>query len=151
MEGDHIMRYRVVRTPIAALAIASLCLVAAACGQAPAAPASGPIARTLSASGDAAAGKLVFENAGGCAACHATTTEQLVGPGLAGVMDQAGPTHATSVSYAGRLPNGQPRTEEQLAAWIRSGGSGEIGYMTGRELDDAAMADLLAYLHTLTR
>lgn len=138
------MRCRVVRTPIAALAIASLCLVTAACGQASAAPASGPTARTLSASGDTAAGKLVFENAGGCAACHAITTDQLVGPGLAGVMDQAGPVHATSVSYVGRLPNGQPRTEEQLAAWMRSGGSGEIGSMTGRELDDAAMADLLA-------
>ena len=78
------MRCRIVRTPIAALAIGSLCLAAAACGQAPAAPASGPIARTLSASGDAAAGTLVFENAGGCAACHATTTDQLAGPGRAG-------------------------------------------------------------------
>lgn len=138
------MRCRVVRTPIAALAIASLCLVTAACGQASAAPASGPTARTLSASGDTAAGKLVFENAGGCAACHATMTDQLVGPGLAGVMDQAGPAHATSVSYVGRLPNGQPRTEEQLAAWMRSGGSGGIGSMLGRGPDDAAMADLLA-------
>ncbi len=139
------------RRSLAVLAIVGLFINVAACGQAPAAPTSGPIARTLSASGDAAAGRVVFENTGGCAACHAASTEQLVGPGLAGVMDQAGPTHATSVSYGGRLPNGQPRTEEHVAAWIRSGGSGEIGYMTGRELSDDDMADLLAYLHTLTR
>lgn len=121
------------------------------CGGQPAAP-SGPavdIPATISASGDAAAGKEYFEGVGGCMACHSAGTDKLVGPGLAGVMTTAGPTHTDPVNYGGNLPNGQPRTEENIAAWIRAGGQGQVGVMSAREVSDADMANLLAYLRTL--
>lgn len=111
----------------------------------------GDVPRTLSAQGDPATGKLVFENQGGCVACHRTDTQQLVGPGLAGVTTAAGPLYPAGVDYSGKLPNSQPRTEEQSATWIRQDGQGKIGVMEPRELSDADMAHLLAYLRTLTR
>lgn len=123
----------------------------AACGQSTP-QTTGPVTdipATLSVSGDPARGKVFYEEGGGCVACHATGTEKLVGPGLAGAMTTAGPTHTDPVDYKGNLPNGQPRTEENIAAWIRSGGEGKVGVMSGREVSDADMADLLAYLRTL--
>ncbi len=140
------------RTYLGAWMLLLACAVAlAACGQSTSQTA-GPVAdipATLSASGDAARGKVFYEEQGGCVACHSTGTEKLVGPGLAGVMTTAGPTHTDPVDYKGNLPNGQPRTEENIAAWIRSGGEGKVGVMSGREVSDADMADLLAYLRTL--
>ena len=86
-----------------------------------------------------------------CTICHNSTSEQLVGPGLAGVMTKGGPVHPAGVSYGGTLPNGTERSEENVAAWIRVGGSGQIGVMSPQEMSDAEMADLLAYLRTLTK
>jgi cytochrome c len=110
---------------------------------------SGLIAATLSVGGESGRGQVFFNGAGTCNACHAVNSNQIVGPGLAGVMRPEGPQYQTTVSYGGNLPNGAARTEENLAAWIRSGGQGEIGVMTPHEMSDAEMADLLAYLRTL--
>jgi len=133
----------------------ALALVLAACGGGQGGKtASAPVAeleRTISANGDPEKGKLYFENDGGCMACHSTGTDKLVGPGLAGVMTTAGPVYPEGVDYKGNLPNGQPRTEENVAAWIRSGGQGQIGVMSPHEMSDENMANLLAYLHTLKR
>jgi cytochrome c len=140
------------RTIMLVLMLAVAALTLGACGGTGgggAAPADIP--RTISAQGDPAQGKLVFENQGGCIACHRTDTQLLVGPGLAGVVSPAGPVRPAGVDYGSALPNGQPRTEENLAAWIRQGGQGKIGVKTPHALNDADMADVLAYLRTLTR
>lgn len=100
--------------------------------------------------GDAARGKLVFEREG-CIACHTATTEFRIGTGMAGVMQPIGPVYPVGVDYGGALPNGAPRTDENIAAFIRSNNQGQIGPMIGRNLTDQQMADLLAYLRTLTR
>ncbi|ABQ89893.1 c-type cytochrome [Roseiflexus sp. RS-1] len=132
----------------------ALVLALSACGgqsgPAPSAAAE-PLARTISANGDPEKGRLYYENQGGCLACHSTGVDKLVGPGLAGVMTTAGPVYPEGVNYRGNLPNGQPRTEENIAAWIRSGGQGQIGVMSPHEMSDEDMANLLAYLHTLKR
>ncbi|MCS6842215.1 MAG: c-type cytochrome [Roseiflexus sp.] len=133
----------------------ALVLALSACGggqggQVASAPAE-PLPRTISANGDPEKGRLYYENEGGCLACHSTGTDKLVGPGLAGVMTTAGPVYPEGVDYGGKLPNGQPRTEENIAAWIRSGGQGKIGVMSPHEISDEDMANLLAYLHTLKR
>lgn len=133
--------------------IVGACLIVwlVGCAQSSSAPA-GPavdIPTTLSASGDAAQGKLFFEGNGGCSACHSVGTDKIVGPGLAGVTTSNGPTHTDKVDYKGNLPNGQARTEENMARWIREGGQGQVGSMSAREVSDADMANLLAYLHTL--
>lgn len=112
------------------------------------APAGADIPVTLSASGNAEKGKVVFETQG-CNACHAVSSEQLVGPGLAGMFSANGPKLLNGVDYQGKLADGKDRTEENVAAWIRSGGQGQIGVMTAREISDTDMADLLAYLRTL--
>lgn len=134
---------------ISTLVIGVLSLAACGGGQ-PAAPqAAAEIPVTLSANGDAANGKLIFEGEGGCAACHSTGTDQLVGPGLAGVLSPAGVKHPSNVNYNGKLPNGKERTEENYADWIRNGGQGQIGMMSPHDLTDQQIADLLAYLRTL--
>ena len=69
---------------------------------------------SISTRGHAEAGALLF--ADHCAPCHATTAEERVGPGLAGLFAQGG-----------TLPDGQPRTETNVAAWLLSGGSGPRG------------------------
>jgi cytochrome c len=43
------------------------------------------------ASGDPAKGELIFNGGSDCKACHTTTDQKLVGPGLKGVMDGKGP------------------------------------------------------------
>ncbi|MCX7902501.1 MAG: cytochrome c, partial [Burkholderiaceae bacterium] len=53
------------------------------------------------------------------------------------------------IDYGGMLPNGAPRTEENVAAFIRTTNQGQIGVMPGRALSDQQMADLIAYLRTL--
>lgn len=128
----------------------SLAVVMAACGgaSAPSAASNELIPATISTSGDATAGMTVF-NEQGCTTCHNTTTEKLVGPGLAGVMTAAGPVHTDPVDYNGKLPNGKARTEENVADWIRVGGQGQVGAMSAHEMNDTDMANLLAYLRTL--
>lgn len=128
-----------------ALVLGALLLAANTLGRPPGgAPNGGPVV------GDAARGQIVFERAG-CSACHTTTTEFRVGTGMAGVLQPEGPVYPPGVDYGGMLPNGAPRTEENVAAFIRTTNQGQIGVMPGRALSDQQMADLIAYLRTLTR
>lgn len=101
---------------------------------------------SLSSKGDPKRGKELF---GPCAACHTTSKEMLVGPGLAGLFSASGPVLPKGVDYNGMLPNGKERSEANVAEWIRTGGTGRIGYMPSHDLTDQEMADLLAYLRTL--
>ncbi|WP_322487363.1 cytochrome c [Chloroflexus sp.] len=101
---------------------------------------------SLSSQGDPKRGKDLF---GPCAACHTTSKEILVGPGLAGLFSVKGPVLPNGVDYKGMLPNGKERSEANVAEWIRTGGTGRIGYMPTHNLTDQEMADLLAYLRTL--
>lgn len=125
------------------IAIAALLgiLALAACGGGGAATPAEPAAPPA-ISGDAANGEALFV-ANGCAGCHATTDQQLVGPGMAGVMAGKGP-------YGDKLPNGKPITDASAAEWIKIGGVGKIGQMPGfNTLTDQELADLVAYLKTL--
>ncbi|WP_322495978.1 cytochrome c [Chloroflexus sp.] len=101
---------------------------------------------SLSSKGDPERGKVLF---GPCAACHTTSKEMMVGPGLAGLFSVKGPVLPNGVDYNGMLPNGKERSEANVAEWIRTGGTGRIGYMPTHNLTDQEMADLLAYLRTL--
>jgi cytochrome c len=101
---------------------------------------------SLSAKGDPNRGKTVFAS---CAGCHSTSTNTLLGPGLAGLFSVEGPTLPDGVDYKGLLPNGKERSEANIAEWIRTGGSGSIGVMPPMPLTDEQMADLMAYLRTL--
>lgn len=117
-----------------------------ACGSAPAAPPAAP-------AGDATKGQAIFNR--GCNACHKITNEQLVGPGLAGIFEPGGPTLPAGVDYGGKLPNGRPITDENVAAWIKTGGQGKIGLMPVKgniaDLTDQNIVDLIAYLKTLKK
>jgi cytochrome c len=101
---------------------------------------------SLSAKGDPNRGKTVFAS---CAGCHSTSTNTLLGPGLAGLFSVEGPTLPDGVDYKGLLPNGKERSEANIAEWIRTGGSGSIGVMPPMPLTNEQMADLMAYLRTL--
>lgn len=121
-------------------------LALAACGGQPAAPQQNnvPIAEAApaAAAGNADSGKALFA-ANGCAGCHTTTDQQLVGPGLAGVYAGKGP-------YGDKLPNGKPISDANVAEWIKVGGVGKIGQMPGfNTLTEQELADLAAYLKTL--
>lgn len=97
---------------------------------------------TAQASGDPAKGQQVF-NSSDCKACHTTTDQKLVGPGLKGVMDGKG-------QYGDKLPNGKPLTDQNVAEWIKVGGVGKIGQMVGHpDLSQEQLTDLVAYLKTL--
>ena len=127
-----------------ALVLGALLLAANTLGNRSDPPASGPVA------GDPERGRIVFERAG-CSACHAPTTEFRVGTGMAGVLQPEGPVYPPGVDYGGALPNGAPRTEENVAAFIRTTNQVQFGLLPGRALNDLEMADLLAYLRTLRR
>lgn len=102
---------------------------------------------SLSAKGDVNRGKAIF--ASSCAGCHSTSTNVLLGPGLAGLFSVNGPVLPDGVDYKGMLPNGKERSEANVAEWIRTGGSGSIGFMPPMPISDEQMADLLAYLRML--
>lgn len=102
---------------------------------------------SLSAKGDANRGQAIFTSS--CAGCHSTATNMMLGPGLAGLFSVNGPTLPDGVDYQGMLPNGKERSEANVAEWIRTGGSGSIGFMPPMPLSDEQIADLLAYLRTL--
>lgn len=98
-------------------------------------------------SSTASPGERVF--ASRCAACHGTSSKAGYGPGLAGLFAPGGPTLPDGVDYGGNLPNGAAITDENVAAWIRQGGQGQIGRMPGIPLSEQEMTDLLVYLKTL--
>lgn len=92
-------------------------------------------------------GERVF--ASRCAACHTASAEAGIGPGLAGLFAPGGPALPAGVDYGGKLPNGAAISDESVAAWIRSGGQGQIGRMPGIPLGEQELADLLTYLRSL--
>ncbi|HEU4324232.1 MAG TPA: c-type cytochrome [Roseiflexaceae bacterium] len=92
-------------------------------------------------------GRRVF--AAHCAHCHAAGAEHRIGPGLAGLFEPGGPALPAGIDYGGNLPNGAAITRASVAAWIRSGGQGQIGRMPGITLSDQEMSELIAYLATL--
>lgn len=133
------------RTLVSLALAALLSLVAlAACGSqastTPAAPAAEQPA--AAGAGDATNGEALFTSAG-CAGCHSVGSDQIVGPGLAGIVNGKGP-------YGDKLPNGETITDESLIEWIKLGGVGKIGQMPGNNtLSDQDLADIVAYLKTL--
>lgn len=139
------MRYDVYVTLLLSLLICSACFDPQGIDS-QAAPTSAPA--TLSLNGDATRGRQIFIKEQ-CPMCHTITQDSLVGPGLAGLFSEHGPTLPVGIDYQGMLPNGRPRTDEHVSDWIRVGGSGKIGFMLGHQLSDAEMADLLAYLRSL--
>lgn len=109
----------------------AITLVMAGCGGSAEKPADS------SASGNLQRGKELFSSAG-CSGCHSTGTDQIVGPGLAGLSDRE------------KLPNGKVVNDENLKEWIKTGGSGSIGVMPGNpQLSSQDLDDLVTYLKSL--
>ncbi len=97
--------------------------------------------------GPAAQGRDIFQRR--CSVCHATSTETKIGPGLANLFTPGGPTLPEQVDYGGKLPNGSQITEANVGAWIKQGGTGQIGTMPAIGLTDQELAAVIAYLQTL--
>jgi len=93
-----------------------------------------PTAAPAAGGGDAALGQQVFETY--CKACHRLTDEKIVGPGLAGLFERMP-----------NIPNGKPFSEENLIAWIRSGGGAMPGFPS---LTDAELNAVISYLKVAT-
>jgi len=91
------------------------------------------------AGGGTAAGAQVFEKQ--CSLCHNLTAEIKIGPGLAGVFGRD------------KLPNGNPVTDDNVKAWIRSGGGGASGgiAMPGIPLTGADLDAVVAFLKDATK
>jgi mono/diheme cytochrome c family protein len=135
--------------PLIAICLLLGALSAAACGQQPAveptsiptlAPATLPVATTAPEATTGGgpedlvqAGSQVFEQ--NCSVCHNLTTETKVGPGLAGLFD------------FDQLPNGNPVNEENVKAWILSGG----GAMPGVPLTEEQLNAVVAFLKDATQ
>ncbi|MGP8246695.1 MAG: c-type cytochrome [Bryobacteraceae bacterium] len=95
--------------------------------------AAAPALLPATAKGDAAAGKVVFEQ---CAVCHnADSVDKKMGPGLKGLFKRA------------KLVNGQKVTEANIRAKIDQGGNGMPAYKD--MLSDKDKDNLIAYLKTL--
>jgi cytochrome c len=83
--------------------------------------------------GDAAKGKVVFEQ---CAICHnADTDEKKMGPGLKGLFKKD------------KMANGKKPTDAAVLDKINEGGNGMPPYKD--TLSDAEKDDVIAYLKTL--
>ncbi len=83
--------------------------------------------------GDAAKGKEVFEQCGGCH--NADSTERKMGPGLKGLFAKE------------KIANGKKPTYDSVLQQVNEGGNGMPGYKD--LLSDQEKKDLLAYLQTL--
>ena len=79
------------------------------------------------------AGQEVFEQ--NCAVCHNLTSETLVGPGLEQLFNRD------------QLPNGEPFSEENLKAWIVTGG----GAMPGLPLTEEQLEAVVVFLREATQ
>jgi cytochrome c len=140
------------RTPTSVLAICGTALIASVVGFAlrdtpdRVSSANSGVPQVLPA-GDRAAGAQIFAQR--CAVCHAIDGTQKVGPGLAGLFAPGGPALPAGIDYAGKLPNGEPITDQSVANWIVQGGRGQLGVMPGVQLNAQELADLIAYLRTL--
>jgi mono/diheme cytochrome c family protein len=89
--------------------------------------------KVMLAAGDAAKGKVVFEQ---CAVCHnADSDEKKMGPGLKGLFKKD------------KLANGKKPTDANVMTKINDGGNGMPAYKD--MLSDKEKEDLLAYLKTL--
>jgi mono/diheme cytochrome c family protein len=87
-----------------------------------------------------AVGKQVFDV--NCAGCHNLDATPKRGPGLAGLFSLP------------NLPNGKPVTDENVADWIHTGGSGLAGYppMPPRpQVQGDQLTALIAYLKEATK
>jgi len=89
--------------------------------------------------GSVSDGETIF--ASRCAACHSIGSDTRYGPGMAGLF---------APDNERRLPNGEPITEDSVSSWILSGGEGETGVMPPQNLNNRQLADVIAYLKTLT-
>ena len=91
-------------------------------------------AKAAKASGDAAAGKDLFE--GKCSVCHnADSTEKKMGPGLKGLFSRE------------KMNNGKKPTDATVREKIDEGGNGMPAYK--EMLSEEEKDDLIAYLKTL--
>ena len=98
-----------------------------------AALAAGSTALLAAGKGDAAKGKVVFEQ---CGVCHnADSTEKKMGPGLKGLFKKD------------KMSNDKKPTEANVRAKIDEGGNGMPSYKD--MLSDTEKDDLIAYLKTL--
>jgi cytochrome c2 len=102
--------------------------------------------------GDAAAGQALFDGKGKCKTCHKITDAAAVGPGLAAVSTR----HSDEWLTAWLLdPQGvweaEPQDKEttQLKTWKPGKDTKKKTSMRIPTLEDAEVADLLAYLKTL--
>jgi mono/diheme cytochrome c family protein len=125
--------------PLIAIFLLLAALSAVACGQEAAVeptpiPTEAPAATTEGGSEDLVqTGSDLFQQ--DCSGCHNLTTETKVGPGLAGLFDLE------------QLPNGNPVNEENVKAWILSGG----GAMPGISLTEAQLNAVVAFLKDATQ
>jgi cytochrome c len=95
--------------------------------------ATGSIGMRAADKGDAAKGKVVFEQ---CAVCHnPDSDEKKMGPGLKGLYKKE------------KMINGKKPTDATVRARIDEGGNGMPAYKD--MLSDAEKDDLIAYLKTL--
>jgi cytochrome c2 len=86
----------------------------------------------MGAKGDAAKGKVVFEQ---CSTCHSVDADKKFGPGLKGLFKHD------------KLANGKKMSEAAVRAQIDDGGNGMPPFKD--MLDDQQREDLIAYLKTL--
>jgi len=94
---------------------------------------SGKVMLSAPPAGDAAKGKVVFEQ---CAVCHnADSDEKKMGPGLKGLFKKD------------KMANGKKPSEATVLAKINEGGNGMPAYKD--MLSDQEKDDLIAYLKTL--
>ena len=111
----------------------------------PAAGGGAAVAATTIASGDAAAGKALFEQK--CTACHSVGafSQRKVGPGLGDLLhDSAHP----------KLVTGEDATPENIAHVLQKGAQGDMGVMPNAEqnaLNGKDIANLVAYLSSLSK